>query len=269
MATKKVMNGGSLLCQDMAHNVLDDYNERLIDMVQSSTHGLSIDDIRAFLTDFKSNTLNEESSLFKEQFQRCLHRREQEVFDPTRREPFKRVLTMRFVDLFAPEGKLDDSGKYLSRRMLPGLFVALEKMVGADNFAQGHKSCMAILDSLKADGIIIWEDLYQHPNALRAVDDLLMTLITHFDNPMKRAMWMMQLINNELAPAHDYAFEGDANVDWQLDERGILRILRLLFRHLREQLGDAEHAKALAEIYDPGHVRAVAALLTTLDKAEV
>ena len=115
-------SSGSALCQDLAKQIVDDFTEALIDMVENSTHGLSIEEIRAFKENYKRATVGEEQSRFKLHFQRCLNRREQEVFDPNRRHPFRRVLTMRFVDLFPPEGELDDNAIYLSRRVLPGLW---------------------------------------------------------------------------------------------------------------------------------------------------
>lgn len=262
--------GGGALCQALAETVLDDYTKQLIDMVENSTHGLSIDDIRTFLSQYKLQVVAADEGAFKAHFQRCLSKREQEVFDPNRREPFKRVLTMRFVDLFPPEGALDDSGAYISRRMLPGLFLALEKMVGSDPFQQGFDACMAVMDSAKsADGIVIWENLYAHAAAMDSVDDLLMRLVTHFDNPMKRITWMLNIINNDLADPLDFDFEGQANQDWELDERGLINVLRHLFRNLRHRLKDKDQAQALTQKYGKAAARQLVALITALDHAEV
>jgi len=260
---------GSALCQQLAEAVLDDYNRQLLDMVQNSTHGLSIDDIRAFLETYKEEALRVDRSRFKEHFQRCLVRREQEVFDPNRREPFKRVITMRFIDLFPAEGKLNVESGHLSRRMLPGFFLALEKMVGSDPFQQGHDTCAVVMESVRnADGIVIWEDLYGSEAALEALDDLLMHLVGYFDDPMKRISWMLNIINNDLADPLDYDFEGEANRDWLLDEHGLVNLLRHLFRHLRIRLKDKVQAQLLASRYGHEPVRQLVALITALDHAE-
>jgi len=261
---------GGALCQDLATSVLDDYTTQLIDMVENSTHGLTIDDIRSFLDGYKAKAIVADQSSFKAHFQRCLVRREQEVFDPNRRAPFKRVLTMRFIDLFPAEGALDGSGAYVSRRMLPGLFLAFEKMVGSEPFAQGHGVCIDALEASKnADGVAIWEDLYALPAVMDAVDDMLMRLVSHFDNPMKRVMWMLTIINNDLADPLDFDFEGDANKDWQLDEHGLINVLRHLFRGLRHRLKDKAHAQALSHKYGQTSARQLVALITALDRAEV
>lgn len=261
---------GSALCQQLVGSMLDDYTERLIKMVESSTHGLSTNDIRSFLNDYKSKSLDTNTPIFKTHFQRCLNRREQEVFDPNRRQPFKRVLTMRFIDLFPPEGALSNNDTYVSRRILPGLFSALEKMVGSDPFAHGYAACRDAAESTKdANDSIIWEDLYTHEAALNAVDNLLMRLVAHFDNPMKRVIWMLSIINNDLADPHEFDFEGRANQDWQLDERGMINVLRHLFRNLRHRLADQSEVQSLTQKYGIGATRQLLALITALDQAKV
>lgn len=260
---------GSALCEQLSFGILDDYTDQLIKMVESSTHGLSIADIRAFLDTYKA-THACSSQVFKTHFQTCLSRREQEIFDPWRTAPFKRMLAMRIAVLFPPEGGLDANGRFLSRRMLPGLFLALEKMAGADPFLQGHATCMAALEQIKSrDGVIIWENLHTHPAALQAVDDLLMGLLSHFDNPMKRVVWMLTLVNNALADPGEFDFEGDANRDWQLDERGLILILRHLFHDLRARLADKARVQELSRRYGETQVRQLAALLHALQRAEV
>ena len=250
--------------------MLADYTERLIKMVETSTHGLSTNDIRSFLDEYKSQTLAANTPVFKTHFQRCLNRREQEVFDPNRRQPFKRVLTMRFIDLFPPEGALNSNSPYVSRRILPGLFSALEKMVGSAPFAPGYAACRDASESTKdANGGIIWEDLYTHEAALDAVDNLLMRLVAHFDNPMKRVIWMLSIINNDLADPHEFDFEGRANQDWQLDERGMINVLRHLFRNLRHRLSDQSEVQTLTQKYGTGATRQLVALITALDQAKV
>lgn len=258
---------GSVLCRELAHTVLDDYTDRLINMVETSTHGLTIDDIRTFLDRFKESQIQEENAAYKVAFQRCVDRREQEVFGLTRSEPFKRVLTMNFAHMFPPGGRMDTGGSYVSRRVLNGLFLALEKMVGESTFTKGRNICLQALDAARAEnGTIIWEDLYTHNAAVDCVDDLLMKLVTYFDKPKKRLDWMLQLINTELGPADRYDFEGPANQGWRLDERNLTLILRNLFRHLRQRLTDKTQAQALAAKYGAERARVLVSTLKNLEQ---
>ncbi|MCW8916249.1 MAG: hypothetical protein OQK24_10410 [Magnetovibrio sp.] len=261
---------GSALCQEMALTVLDDYTQRLIDMIESSTEGVTVSDIRAFLSNYKTSNVFAANDRFKLHFQHCVDRREREIFDPNRRYPFKRILTRRVSAIFAPEGELHENSQYVSRRVLPGLFVTLEKMVGNEPFDKGHNICMDLIEIFnKTKTGFVWEDLYTNPQAQAALDNLLMDLVPHFANSMRRITWMLNLINSELAPAEQFSFEGPAAADWQLDDAGLIRLLRLLFSNLKAQLKDTEHAAALSERYGTEQTRALLALIRTLDKAEI
>lgn len=261
---------GSTLCQEMALTVLDDYTERLINLIETSAEGVTVSDIRGFLSDYKTNSVYADQEPYKLHFQRCINRYEREVFDPNRRYPFKRALTHRISAMFATEGELSETGPYVSRRLLPGLFITLEKMVGIETFDYGNDVCTELMSTMgHGEPDFVWEDLYGDAKANQAINDLLMALIPHFANPMRRMTWMMTLINSELAPADEYLFEGPAVHDWQLDEAGLIRVLRLLFKDLKKQLKDKESVAALSERYGNEQARGLLALVRTLDKAEV
>ncbi len=262
---------GSGQCKKVALSIVDDFTAQLIAAIESAPQGMSVSDIRAFVETYRTEYIHEHDAEFKTHFQSCLTRCEQVVFDPaSRREPFKRVLTSRFVDLFPPLNGLDDSRTYVSRRMLQGLFLALEKMVGDVALERGHITCKNLVELLKAtEQGFVWEDLFQNEQAQGAVDDLLMALLPHFSNPMKRINWMVNLINNDLSDPKEFAFEGPANQDWQIDERDVVRVLRRVFRHLKQQLVDKQHAMAMAAKYGTQQTRALLALVNTLDAAEV
>lgn len=262
-------------CTDVAQNFLDDYTEKLIEMIESAEHGLQVSDIRAFLTSYKASHTDTLNPIIRSQYQHCLNRCEQEVFDPaTRREPFKRVISERLADLFPSstetEVDADQNGQTVSRRMLPGLFTALEKMVGSDFFTDGDRICTDLATELKRqDQYFLWEDLYTSEPAQDAVDDLLMALVPHFSNPIKRVTWMVGIINADLANPLDYYFEGVKFQDWVLDEGGMIHILRHLFHHLKHQMTIPEQAKKVATKYGLSNARALLALINALDHTEV
>ena len=261
---------GSTLCQEMALTVLDDYNERLINLIETSSEGVTVSDIRGFLSDYKTNNVFADQEPYKRHFQRCVNRYQREVFDPNRRYPFKRALTHRISALFATEGQLSETGPNISRRILPGLFVTLEKMVGTEPFNHGHDVCMDLISAADVEAPdFVWEDLYSDAHTDQAINDLLMALTPHFANPMRRMTWMLNLINSDLAPAEDYLFEGPAVHDWQLDEAGLIQILRLLFKDLKAQLTDKDSASALSKRYGSEQARVLLAMMRSLEKAAV
>ncbi|OEJ67612.1 hypothetical protein BEN30_09335 [Magnetovibrio blakemorei] len=239
-------------------------------MIENAEQVVQVNDIRTFLKSYKTSHTDTLNPVIRSQYQQCLTRCEQEVFDPaTRREPFKRVISARIADLFPTSPEADKKGGSVSRRMLPGLFAALEKMVGGDFFSDGDRICTDLAEELKRrDQFFLWEDLYTSEQAQDAVDDLLMALVPHFSDPMKRVTWMVRIINADLASPKEYYFEGATFQDWVLDEDGMIEILRHLFRHLKHQMTIPELAKKVATKYGMPAAHALLALINELDHTE-
>ncbi|MDH3335994.1 MAG: hypothetical protein OEL50_05060 [Rhodospirillaceae bacterium] len=262
---------GSAACRAMASSVLDDFTEQLIEMVTRSEAGITTADIRNFLIGYKDGRLKSDQTIYAKQYQSCLTLQEQEIFDGSRREPFRKIIVMHIGKLFPPEGQLSANGKYLSRRLLKGLFSTLEKMTGAEGGNAGKQACIDTIDNLKktGNGKFNWEDVYKTPAVMTAVDDLLMGMIPHMGNVHKRALWIQTMINNDLSPVDDFDFEGPAVNNWELDERGTFMLLRELFSGFKPRLKDKESAGRLIQRYGKEQVQELIAVLTSLDKAEV
>ena len=262
---------GSAACRAMASSVLDDFTEQLIEMVTRSEAGITTKDINNFLIGYKDGRLKSDPAVYAKQYQSCLTLQEQEMFDGSRREPFRKIIVMHIGKLFPPEGQLSASGNYLSRRMLKGLFSTLEKMTGAEGGNVGKQTCIDTINNLKktSGGKFNWEDVYKTPAVMTAVDDLLMGMMPHMGNVHKRAVWIRTMINNDLSPADDYDFEGPAVNNWELDERGTFMLLRELFSGFKPRLKDKESAAVLIQRYGKEQVQELIAVLTSLDKAEV
>ena len=262
---------GNAACTTMASGVLDDYTEKLIDMVSSSAAGITTTDIRNFLISYKEGQLKGGSPVYAAQYQKCQTLQEQEMFDGSRTEPFRKIIVMRLGKLFPPEGKLTGDGKYLSRRLLQGLFSTLEKMTGAEGGEVGTQICFDEIAKLKKSGggKFLWEDLYKNPVVVDATDDLIMATVPHMANIHKRAVWMRTMINNDLGPAIEYEFEGPAVGGWELDERGTFMLMRELVANFRPRLKDKESASILIQKYGKEQVQALLGVIKSLDAAEV
>ena len=128
---------------------------------------------------------------------------------------------------------------------------AFEMMAGAEFLGQCQEAGRAIFKSLKDEhgGELSWTDFYESQGANDLVDDLLVFIAWGFKNPGERLKWLRDLINLNLSPPEDYAFEGDAVDKWTLAEEGLLEILRGLFLEFKNKLADAEGARLIQTRY--------------------
>ena len=270
-SSKALNKSGNAACRTMASSVLDDYTEQLIEMVSRSESGITTADIRNFLISYKDGRLKTDPHIYTKQYNACQTLQEQSMFDGSRREPFRKIIVMHIANILAPDGQLTPNGKYLSRRLLNGLFSTLEKMTGAEGGNAGKQACLDVIANLKktGGGKFNWEDVYKTPAVITALDDLIMGMVPHMGNVHKRALWIQTMVNNDLGYADDYDFEGPMVANWELDERGTFILLRELFSGFKPRLKDKESASTLIKRYGKEQVQKLIAVLTSLDKAEV
>ena len=196
-------------------------------------------------------TVDSTLALFHKHFDECMRQHEKDIWDETRKRPFDRLLVKQFSRLFPAEGEMDNESVVISRRILPGFFLAVEMMAGKELFDQCQSACKGIVKSLKKEvgADFHWQIIYEDKNASELINDLLTVISIHFADFEKRAEWLRDLINSHLAPPEDYAFEGEHIKDWSLDRVGTMVFLRELFAPLEEMLADTESRRHIEERY--------------------
>ena len=257
---------GPGVCRGMAHGTLDAFVAELAN-TDGAADGLTIESIRTLAEIFKQSA---DKGAFAHRFDQCQSIRDQEIWDKTRRQPFDRLMVMRFSHLFPPEGGLSGNHGFVSRRVLPGLFTALEKMAGEEQFDACRLACKSALTDVQSrqNGRMRWSDFYDSESANELVDDLLMSMLSHFANLHKRVIWMQSLINNDLSRFDDYAFECETAHDWILDERGSLDLLRALYGRFRRKISVESGRARLLQRYGPESLAELTGLLKGLQAAE-
>jgi hypothetical protein len=80
----------------------------------------------------------------------------------------------------------------------------------------------------------------------------------------KRLDWMVEIINANLAPPEDYAFEGEGVETWRLGRAGLIAILGALFIDFPEQLTNEELRRHFLQRYGEDASAAVEAVLENL-----
>ncbi|MFQ5694253.1 MAG: hypothetical protein ACE5IM_14605 [Nitrospinota bacterium] len=253
----------------MAFTVLEMFLDRLAEEAGNSQGQLSIEDVRMLAERFKEQDAAESLARFRERFEACQRQREQDMWDYTRRRPFDRILVQRFSHFFPAEGGLDAGDHVISRRILPGFFIAFETMASAELFEQFQIACRGLLKAKKQEhgGAFRWKDLYEDEDVKALANDLIASVATHFADFDQRLHWLLQLINNNLAPPEDYAFEGDVVDQWTLREAQLRDLLRALFAEFREKLADEEGRHEVEQRYGEEACQSINDVVRALDAA--
>ncbi len=145
--------------------------------------------------------------------------------------PFNRLIVEKFSSMFSGEDQLMDDEYAVSRRILPGFFLAVNMMMGEDLVEEFQDRCRVIIDRLGDDDDFQWSDLYADPEGKLVSLDAQVTLAYHFENLEKRAAWFVDLINSHMAPPAE-----EGGTEWQFSERGFLHFLGFLLSDLKETL---------------------------------
>jgi|GEM_PF-6925534 ActR/RegA family two-component response regulator len=113
---------------------------------------------------------------------------------------FGRLLVRRFSGLFIENECDSGTEKILSRRVLPGFFVAVDMMLGPERVEEYQKRCQDIVNRLSNGDRtrLSWDDYYDDPEAVKLALDAQIKMALHFREIDKRIIWLTTLINNHV-----------------------------------------------------------------------
>lgn len=251
---------GPAACSAIANTMIGHFTTRLEVEARRAGGSLTAEAIRALSERFMA----EEGLRFAPALQRswdaCTQSREAAQWQSARAHPFDRLLTKPFAHLF-PARRGDDGGQgVLSRRLLPGFHLAVDKMIGPALFEQCQRKAQAILDRhRRADDSIPWDAVHADAEAHALSGDVLAVVAHYFANFHRRRDWFMDIVNSHLAPVA--ADAPDAH--WRLTEHGFSELMRALFADLRARL--AADGAALRQRYGEQTVEAFEAFFHRLD----
>jgi hypothetical protein len=229
--------------------------------VEAAKHGgaLSAEAIR----DLADTFLADEAARFKGAFQRsfdaCTASREATKWESARNRPFDRILMKAFAPLF-PARTGDEGGRgILSRRVIPGFNLAINKMIGPMLYEQCQRKSQAILARYRSGGGYDWPKIYDDPETTALTTDVLVVMAHYFANFDRRRDWFLSLVNSHLAPAHP----GSADATWQLTNSAFAEMMRALFANLHGQM--SARSESFIKRYGEHTADTVAEFLRRLD----
>jgi hypothetical protein len=262
---------GVFQCEGLAFAILHAFAERLSTEAEKTDGAITVERIQAMVRTFGAEEAEHFRANFRTRLEDFLTQREKEFWDQNRKRPFDRVLVKRFAHLLAPEGGLGTEGP-LSRRLLPGFFLSMEKLAGPELFSQCQRACKGILRAKReepgADAGDLYDQLYDSEEANVLVDDVLVVVASHFAEFDQRVDWLHDLINNHLGIPEDYEFEGPAVHTWRLEREGLLDLLGGLFASIREKMTSEPGRDQIQKRYGQKARGIIETLLVHLDEAD-
>lgn len=170
--------------------------------------------------------------------------RDKVKWDKERVDPFFRLIVKPFAHLFAES----PSRKTVTRRMLPGYFMAIRMLLGPDNVSGYDERCRNIVARLRSESdseFFDWDLFYMERDALTVRLDAEVIVASHFSDFDKRADWFITLVNSHLGALPDSATEAEAK--WSLAEQGCRRMLDAMLSDLRKVLSSDKGRERLVK----------------------
>jgi len=222
---------------------------------------LSVADIDAM-----QGEMNEQAVALTATFEKRLEEfaiaRDRANWDEKRDYPFDRLIVKRFSALFQ-ETDLSRFDR-VSRRILPGFFMALNMILGPEAVEDLQARCRIVVDRVRMERgeVFDWEDVYAAKDARTLVLDALIVIAQQFDNFERRTEWFIELINGHLTPAED-APKDDAG--WELSPAGVKTFLNALLGDLRRVLSTDQGKRHISKRHGADAVAAAERVFRIID----
>lgn len=234
-ASAKPPVAGPECCQGVAATMIGHFVTRLEVEAGKAGGSLSAAEIRAFAQHFLDAEQGRFNAVYRRSYDACTAARATKEFESARRRPFDRILMRRFAHLFPPRAGDEGGEGVLSRRIIPGFDLALNKMIGPTLAEQCHLKSMAVLERHRLpDGGPDWERVHADPDAVALSNDVLAVAAHYFADFDKRRAWFVALVNNNLASTRPDA----PDLHWQMGESAFAALMHALFGDLRDQMRD-------------------------------
>jgi len=205
--------------------------------------------------------VGELSEVFEQALQDSHREQEDLKWNAIKRPAFDRLMVKHFENLFFSYEDNGNTHGIISRRILPGFFLALNMMLGPEAMKSYQKRCDNARDRVMGGKLPVNWDLVERDGAVRAaILDAQYTIARYFEDPFQRADWFINIINTNLAPTQDAA----RDTHWQLDRRSLFKLISFLLLDLKKAVIDDVAWTRLAIRHDGADRKKLHAILKKL-----
>lgn len=228
----------------MAETFIESFCDRLIQAANKKGGLLTVNDLQTMSEEFHAKTTALQA-VFERSFEDYVHARERASLAQKRNFPFDRVLVHTFEHLFAREEELTETS--VSRRILPGFFMAMGKMLGPEVSESFQERCRKIVARLRdgREDSFNWDEVYKRPDVKELLIEAEIAIAGYFEDVPKRIAWFRTIVNNHLPPPDPGA--PPAAREWQLTDDGLRVFIRALLSDLKAELKSNEGRSRVTE----------------------
>lgn len=205
----------------LAQTVIQSFIHRLNELTRQRGGYLTGKEVTELGREFEAKT-DALEKLFHQSMEEYVRARERAAFDHARQYPFDRVLVNNFAHLFDPERVTSDGPNGVMRKVLPGFFLAVDKMLGPELMEQFQTRCRAIVERVSPgqENTLDWEVVYALPETKELSAEALAAMAPYFEDVDKRRDWLLPLVNDNLT----------AEDAWELTPGGFSNLIAACLR---------------------------------------
>jgi hypothetical protein len=221
--------------RQLAQSVVTSFTSRLTEEATAKGGYLSVQDLQVLNKEFEQKT-DELKAVLEKSFEDYVSAREKASWDQARKYPFDRMMVKTFSYMLETDSRKLRRSDAVSRRILPGFFMALKMILGPDRLGAYQGKCRAVVKLIKKayGDKFEWEDIYENDDTRAIVIDALIDIAHGFDNIDKRAEWFIDLVNSHLPPSDEQTTRTEA--EWTFSADGFKQFFKALMSDLNEAL---------------------------------
>lgn len=248
----------------LAETVTSSFLDRLKSEATRKGGSLSIRDIEGLSEEFAKKT-EALKTVFEKSFEEYVQTRERASMNLSRDYPFDRLIVSKFAGLFKDDNELLQEEDTVSRRILPGFFLAVNMMLGAEFVDNLQKKTGTVVKRLSSGRELEfdWYEVYTDKEGKELILDALVGMALYFTNIQKRTAWFIAMINDNIRP-----FEEGSNPDlraWTFTERAFKHLLKALFSDLKSAISNEAGRLMISKKYSVDTCVTLAEILKHFD----
>lgn len=174
------------------------------------------------------------SVLFAQAFDDAAREQEELRWHAIKRPAFDRLVVKRFEHLLIHRGPDGNLHGLLSRRMLPGFFLALNMMLGPEILSDfQHRADAAVERVMKGKVPVDWDRVDADRDVGKLLLDAQYIMALYFEDTQHRFTWLMHICNSHLAES-----TGGPDANWEMGHRATHMMVAAMLSDLQAVVED-------------------------------